>query len=120
MHLVCLQWLLGRGIETIQELTTGVQAADMTQSRREQQQAKVVTCGTILLDPDIGDYCAMLASKPRLRAVPHRAEIMRMVRRATMRAALALRRAGLPVWFSPPHRWYLYGIVSPGTIAATY
>lgn len=91
----------------------------MTQSRKEQGQAKVVTCGTILLDPDVGDYCAMLASKPRLRAAPHRAEIMRIVRRATMRAALALRRAGLPVWFSPPDIWYFYGTVCPGIIRAT-
>jgi hypothetical protein len=96
-----MQWLLGRGVETMQEVINSEFSTETTGDvQRQQPLSKIDTNHvgwTSRLDPDVGDYCILLASKPRVRAGTNGAESSSIVTCATMRAVLALKRCGLPV-----------------------
>lgn len=81
------------------EVVSGGQPAAMTQAGGD---------GSIPLDPDVGDYCGMLALKPRLRGDFQRAEVTGILRQTAMRAYLALKGVGLPVSLS-----HLFAIFIP-------
>lgn len=100
MVLVFLQWLLGHGVEAMHEVISGVQHAAMIQDGEPKASRKAGGDCSIPLDPDVGDYCGMLALKPRLRGDFQRAEVMGILRQTAMRDYLALKGVGLPVSLS--------------------
>ncbi|CAM6112755.1 unnamed protein product [Calypogeia fissa] len=93
-----LQWLLGKGIESVQELIESVQ--DHKRSNVSSQMDKGVLEGlktppAFPLDPDMGRYCKLLASKPRIRNSAQAAEACALAVIATTRSAAAMKKTGL-------------------------
>jgi hypothetical protein len=90
------QWLLGKGLESIQELIL------TSDNRRSSAQSNGTIDGSeqppvFPLDPNIGRYCGLLATKPRVRNKDYAAEASAMAVIATRRSAAAMKRTGLLV-----------------------
>lgn len=91
------QWLLGNGIETMHEVVSGHQPSISFQSVQGNATETKTISSSIPLDPDVADYCSVLALKPRILREPNRGKVVAISKQATLRASLALRKIGLPL-----------------------
>lgn len=93
------QWLLGKGIESIQEL---IERGDNQSTSPPETSSKGYLEGSetppqFPLDPDLGRYCELVASKPRVRNSISAREACALAAIATTRSAAAMKRTGLAV-----------------------
>ncbi|KAL2650756.1 hypothetical protein R1flu_018884 [Riccia fluitans] len=89
-----LQWLLGKGIESIHELRTQKRIAQppvLMDVKPSSEKDFLV----FPLDPDVGSYCTLLAAKPRLKSGGYAGEAANLAKVATTRSTFALKRSGL-------------------------
>jgi hypothetical protein len=95
-RLWCWQWLLGKGLESIQELIpTPDNGATLLQASGTIERSEQLPA--FPLDPNIGRYCGLLVTKPRVRNRDYAPKASAMAVIATRRSAAAMNRTGLLV-----------------------